>query len=248
MVCKEVKTKKYQERKAPPYHANDCKGETKKGNDGELYVSSVDSRGVYKWVPAKRKSSSVKKVSKKGVKQYKILDNGSNPFICEISKTKVEVYRQKIKEEDGVEDYYVDKKILEIPYINVFIGDNLLNDKYSEKKGKYKGNSILIEIKKGEYIYVGHEVYKFETHEKEDIKRYYSPVGNSGVPYPYAVGDNNTYFMLDKKSISNELLDLKKDAYGQFYGLTVKDENKKKAIEKSKKKFKNKLIHKRHIW
>ena len=48
MDCKEVKSTKYQTRKSPAYHAGECKGETKKGKDGD-YVSSPNGRGVYTW-------------------------------------------------------------------------------------------------------------------------------------------------------------------------------------------------------
>ena len=54
MSCIEVTTKKYQTRKGPPYHAKDCKGQTKKGNDGKEYISATDKRGIYKWVPKER--------------------------------------------------------------------------------------------------------------------------------------------------------------------------------------------------
>lgn len=246
MVCIEIKTKKYQTRKGPPYHAKDCKGLTKKGNDGKEYISAIDKRGVYKWVP---KDSGPRTTKKKGVKTYTMLDNGSDPFVADVSSSRVEIYRQTFKEEGDVESYIRDKKIVDTPYKKIFIGDNDLKLKDGEApKGMYPGNSILIQTGNGKYIYSGHEVYSLETRDGEEIKAYYSPVGNSAVPYPYAVGENFTYFMLDKEIVPNELLDLKKDAYGQFYGHTIKDEDQKKKIESSKKKFKTKMIHKRHIY
>lgn len=245
MVCVEIKTKKYQTRKGPPYHAKDCKGQTKKGNDGKDYVSAIDSRGIYKWVPKEKGPRTTKK---KGIKTYTMLDNGSNPFVADVSSSRVEIYRQTFKEEGGVESYIRDKKVVDTPYKKIFIGDNDLKDPIPEKKGSYPGNSILICVGSGKYIYSGHEIYSFETKDGEEIKAYYSPVGNSAVPYPYAVGENYTYFMLDKETVPNELLDLKKDAYPQYYGHTIKDEELKKKIDKSKKKFKSKQIYRRHIW
>lgn len=249
MACIKIKTKKYQTRKGPAYHAKDCKGQTKKGNDGKLYVSAVDMRGIYKWV-LKGKGPHI--TQKKGVKTYTILDNGSEPFVADVSSSKVEIYRQKFIEKNGVETYERDKKVVDTPYKKIFIGDNDLRLTMKESgaapKGMYPGNSILIKTGNGKYIYAGHEIYSFETKDGEEIKTYYSPVGNSAVPYPYAVGENYTYFMLDKETIPNKLLDLNKDAYPQFYGHTIKDEDLKKKIESSKKKFKNKMIHKRHIY
>jgi hypothetical protein len=46
--CKEVKSRAYQTRKSPAYHAGDCKGQTKKGKNG-IYISAPDKRGVYSW-------------------------------------------------------------------------------------------------------------------------------------------------------------------------------------------------------
>jgi hypothetical protein len=246
MACTEIKTKKYQTRKGPPFHAKDCKGLRKKGNDGKDYVSAVDKKGIYKWVPAV--SGARTTVKKKGVKTYTMLDNGSDPFVADVSPSRVEIYRQTFKEEGGVETYTRDKKVLDTPYKKLFVGDNDLREEYSEPKGKYPGNSILIQTGHGKYIFAGHEIYSLETAGGEAIKAYYSPVGNSAVPYPYAIGETHTYFMLDKETLPNELLNLKEDAYPQYYGHTINDDDLKKKIEKAKKKFKTKQIHKRHIW
>ena len=87
---------------------------------------------------------------------------------------------------------------------------------------------------------MGHLLYSFET--DEPITKYYSPIGNSDVPYPYAVGSTKSYFMLDKKTLPNELLDFKKDGYQQFYGYGNMTEDEKTAIEKAKKSFKTKML------
>ena len=50
MSCIKIKTSKYQTRKGPPYHAKDCKGLVKKGNDKKDYISKPDKKGIYKWV------------------------------------------------------------------------------------------------------------------------------------------------------------------------------------------------------
>ena len=242
MVCIVVKTRKYQTRKGPPYHANHCKGLTKKGNDGKDYISSPDKRGIFKWVLKGKKTNKTLKKKLSG-KTYKIQDNGGQPFLVEVSPKSVTILRQKFNDES--ETYSVDKTVGTYPYKRIFIGDNLLNDKYSAPKGKWPGNSILLEVGDGKYIYIGHEIYSLETKDKERIVEYYSPVGNSMVPYPYAVGETNTYFMLNKQLVPNSLLDLKKDGYGQFYGHTINDEEHKKKIEAAKKSFKTKMIHKR---
>jgi hypothetical protein len=243
MTCIKIKTKKYQTRKGPPYHAKDCKGFTKKGNDGKEYISTIDKKGIYKWVP-KDKSHHIT-LKKKGIKTYTMLDNGGAPFVADVSPSNIEIWSQTFNDSDGIQSYMRNRKIINTPYKKIFIGDNDLKFKEGiAPKGMYPGNSILIQTGPGKYIYSGHEIYSLETKDGEEINKYYSPVGNSQVPYPYAVGENYTYFILNKETLPNELLNLKEEAYSQFYGHTNKNESIKKIIESSKKKFKTKLIHK----
>ena len=49
MACIKQNTKKYTSRKSPPYKANECCGETKKGNDGMMYKSKPNKKGICKW-------------------------------------------------------------------------------------------------------------------------------------------------------------------------------------------------------
>ena len=44
--------KKYATRKSPPYPANDFCGKTKKGNDGNQYISTPNKNGVCSWKKA----------------------------------------------------------------------------------------------------------------------------------------------------------------------------------------------------
>jgi hypothetical protein len=236
MPCIAIKSKKYQTRKGPPYHANDCKGQTKKGNDGKEYVSVlIAKQKTYRWVPKKGAVGATRK--KKGVNTYSILDNGGKPFVVDVGPTSVEIFKCDAEAATGERT----KKVLDAGYKQIFIGDNMLKDKAYVAKGKYPGNSILIKVGAGKYIYAGEQIYEFDTIDGEDIRAYYSPVGNSAVPYPYAVGEKHTYFMLDKVALLNELLDLKKDGYAQFYRFEFEGP----SVKKNTKKFKTKLIHKR---
>lgn len=227
LSCKKQLSKKYTTRNSPPYRANDCKNLIKKGNDGLSYISSPDKNGIYKW-----------KINSDTKKPKKIINNGSIMYVAFIKPDlRIEVYTN-LYSDDKLHN--PDKKILDMSYIKLFLGDNLLNDPKSGKKGKFIGNSILIQTEKNKYVYIGTEIYSFKT--KEDINKYYSPVGNSGVPYPYAVGKTLTYFMLDKETLPNELLELNKDAYGQFYGHAIKDNKLLVKINKAKQPFKVKFI------
>jgi len=90
------------------------------------------------------------------------------------------------------------EKLLRIPYDEIFVGKN--------------GTSILMKNK--EYIYIGANIKSFKA--LDDIKKFYSPVGNADVVYPYAVGDRYTYLMVENKYIPNEFL-TKEDPYKQYY-------------------------------
>jgi len=252
MSCLEIISKKYQTRKGPPYHAKDCKGKLRKGNDGRFYISLADKNGVYKWVPRTSKSRNPIHRSNKPMirraKSYTIIDNGGRPFVVDVYPSHVEIYLQKYQ--DDLEKWIKirDKKVLETQYKKIFIGDNDLRlSDGTAPKGMFPGNSVLIKTGNGKYIYVGDGIYSFDTRNKEEILKYYSPVGNSAVPYPYAIGKDYTYFLLDKETLPNELLNLKEDAYPQFYGHTIKDKDFFKEIEGSKRKFRTKRIHKRGI-
>ena len=180
----------------------------------------------------KRKPKKTKAKTQRCKKVYKILDNGGTPFVVEITSTTVCVERNQTQGNKRS-----NREIFETPYEHVFLGEKgRLKDAIYQK-----GSSILVCIKENHYVYIGSEIYAFHT--KEPILFYESPVGSSETPYPYAVGEEYTYFMLDKEKVPNELLDLKKDAYGQFYGYTV-SKKEEAAIEKRKTPFVFKTIDK----
>jgi hypothetical protein len=223
--CIKINTQKYRERPGPPYHAGDCKRKAMKGNDGTMYISLPDSRGLYKWSKIRSRNTLKRRNHLKG-KKYEILDNGGVPFLAYVTPTSIQV----VKADN------TDKTIINLDHYAIFIGDNDLREPGAAPKGQDPGNSILFKISANEYIYVGAEIYKFKVLDNDRIKKYYSPVGNSAVPYPYAVGEKYVYFMLDKKAVPKEQIDLKKDAYPQFYF---------DSAEMDKLRFPTKMIHKR---
>ena len=108
----------------------------------------------------------------------------------------------------------------------IFIGKSLQcpQTEFSGGIGDYfDGNSILLKLNQNVYVYIGDRVYEFEVEEDEEIISYHSPVGNSDVPYPFAVGKKYAYFMLDKKRVPREDYDQQipencVDAYNYYYG------------------------------
>jgi len=92
----------------------------------------------------------------------------------------------------------------------------------------WNGNSILLMMTKYDYVYIGSKIYRFKT--KSEINKYYSPVGNSGVPYPHAVDkENNFYLMIEDVVIKNMPKRYYSDPYFYYYdymGKTVPTERK----------------------
>lgn len=90
-------------------------------------------------------------------------------------------------------------------YIYVYYGehfDTLLFEKQAQKvfvgkspnySSDYDGNSILIEIENYSYIYIGDKIITFMSYNP--IVNYISPIGNSMVPYPYAIDDKGWVYL-----------------------------------------------------
>ena len=234
MACTEIKSKKYQTRKSPPFHAKDCKGMTRKGKDG-MYVSKADKNKVYKWVKV---GATLKK--EKGMKSYAIHDNGGKPFLVGDLGGKVVVYKQEFNED--MEEYTLGKKLLEISYKKIFVGDNTLEQEGYAPKGEGKGNSILLQLTKNKYMFIGWKIETFKVPDGDEILNYYSPIGNNDVPYPYAVGKKYTYLMIENVYLPNEVLEMH-DVYAHYYGhLSSQGAT---SIKKEAKSMKMKIVVKR---
>ena len=224
MPCKRSTLKKYTSRPSPPYPAQECPGKRKKGSDGAWYISSADKRGVYRWQKQSntvKTTKATKATKKKGVRmEYLIHDNGSRPYRVKVGSDRIEVYTNQ----EGGEIVYQTRAQ------QVWIGDNLLSLSAYAPKGTGRGNTILLQVGPHRYVYIGHMIYSFDTGE-DTILEYYSPIGNSDVPYPYAVGKKHVYFLLDKKRVAIEKLDLSEDGYTQFYRTIAAGDKKGFRVE-----------------
>lgn len=233
MSCIEIKTKKYQSRNSPPYHANECKGEIKVGNDGKNWKSISNKNMIYKWIPISKTSKNITKSNTKinantnintktntksklidipKGKIYFIHDNGGRPFKVIINKNDkiAYVYRdtRDWKMKDVPDEPIYDKLVLKTKYKKVFDGSPISNDFI---KGGYTfeiGNSMLLQISKTLYIHIGIEIYSFiiSNSKDEEIIQYVSPIGNNDVPYPFAVSKNKTYLMIEDVILDNQEL------------------------------------------
>jgi hypothetical protein len=141
-------------------------------------------------------------------KLYKIHDNGSTPYVVEITGKNVSVYKT-------IGD---PKHLFDVTADNIFIGKKSKTGGYSGVTPKNAvGNSILLKINESKYIYIGHQNYEFKPIKGDDIQKYYSDIGNNDVPYPYAIGNTHIYIMLYKVAIEKSYFDMKKNIYDQFY-------------------------------
>jgi len=197
--CTKQTTKKYKTRGSPPYSAADCPDKTQKGNDGTKYVSRPDKRGVYRWVQDKPVGLPKKR--------YVVHYNGNQPFVVydDKDKHKATIYPQTFDEEKNTFDTVWTRSQV-VPYKKLFAGE--------------RGTTVLLELTpQGQYMFVGGHVKTFTTPDKDVIRRFLSPVGNSDVPYPTAIGDKYVYFLLDDKYVAKEVMPtLQDDLYDQFYG------------------------------
>lgn len=153
------------------------------------------------------------------MKTYETHDNGGRPFCVEVEDDEIHIYSQLWDEEN---EYWAKHKlILKTSYQRIFIGDNDLQLHQYKKKGLFPGNSILIQISSHQYVFIGTEVFRFET--DDELLEYYSPIGNSDVSYPYAIGTEWVYFFIESMMIPQRLIHRKEDGYTQFYGHDGRD-------------------------
>jgi hypothetical protein len=201
-------------------------------------------------------------------KSYETHDNGGRPFRVDIQGNKVSVWKNMNKY-DMVDGKFVEiknpaKQILEFTADEIFLGKKSPKGGYDGLKPKEaEGNSILLLVG-SKYVFIGHEIFEFSVMPGDTIEMFYSDIGNSDVPYPYAVGKKYMYMILDKVAVEMDFFDLKKEIYQQFYAATTflpmclkghqdpsicKDKQAAKdriaELKKKQKKLKTKLLQKR---
>ena len=134
-------------------------------------------------------------------------------------------------------DIHFNKNVLCTDYKDIFIGED------KKTKNSY-GNTILINTKDNEYIYICATIVKFTT--KDKITKYFSPIGNNSVAYPYAIDKKGkTYLIYNEKkneSIVPVLEGKYKDAWGDYYGHTDNDVD---IVDKLKVKIINEIKDKK---
>lgn len=121
-----------------------------------------------------------------------------------------------------------------IPYLRAWVGldpeepgaprpkrSGLLSKLVGAAFGKaswwHGGNSVLLQVGVRKYVFVGDRIIEFSTPPDDAIVELVSPMGNSAVPYPYAIGTTNTYLLIEDTWIANAARLPFMDPYEQFY-------------------------------
>jgi hypothetical protein len=153
---------------------------------------------------------------------YEIHDNGGRPFIVHVTGKRVEVMKNMNTwsyptDSLPVEHKNPPKHLFTVQADEVMIGKHSPNGDYdglSAKEGD--GNSILLKVGP-KYIYIGDFIYEFAPVKGDTIIKYYSNIGNSDVPYPYAIGKTHVYIMIDKVAVEKSYFNMKGDIYEQHW-------------------------------
>jgi hypothetical protein len=166
------------------------------------------------------------------MKQYLIHDNGGRPYLVKLDKSVADIYtydkNAEVYDKHGNEKPITKKDytilVKSYKYKTAHVGSSPLNEmtKFSGGHGrKFHGNTVLLQLTDKRYVFIGHQIFEFTMDEK--VVTYLSPVGNNDVPYPYIVGENNVYFLLDKKFVSKSEFpikfkkNMKRDLYNFYY-------------------------------
>eukprot|EP01117_Protostelium_nocturnum_P005898 TRINITY_DN2120_c0_g1_i1.p1 TRINITY_DN2120_c0_g1~~TRINITY_DN2120_c0_g1_i1.p1 ORF type:complete len:213 (-),score=46.92 TRINITY_DN2120_c0_g1_i1:79-717(-) len=136
--------------------------------------------------------------------KYLTHDNGGRMFLVSISKTGeymtdfMVTVGKRSESEQSNENYeeMEDRKIgWDVPVVEIPKAKRVLVGYDVNYPGFGDGNSVLIELEGNKYVYVGSVVYGFSL--EDPVKTYFSPLGNSDVPYPYAITKGGKYLVME---------------------------------------------------
>jgi hypothetical protein len=155
-------------------------------------------------------------------KRYGTMDNGGKAFRVTVRGDAIDVAVLVYDYDDDGDDEKppTPKHCFSLIPQKVFVGrsPNIAMTRFSGAIGpKFDGNSILIELDdSNRYLHIGSEVIGFRAPAK--ITTYVSPVGNSGVPYPYAIDKRGAvHLLLEGVTMTGVTLDADDEPYHTYY-------------------------------
>jgi hypothetical protein len=186
------------DRKSPSIHASENQiGKISIGNDKNNWII-LEKNKIKRWYLLGK------------YKKYYTLDNGSKKYKVIISEKNIYIFSNNL-DSDIKKQVLCQRKIKQI-----FIGKN--TKKYSVYNGLFSGSSILVEIKKNSYIFIGTKIIEFNT--LEPIIEFHSIMSNSSVVYPFALTNNYAYLILENVYLKRDFDD--KDPYEVYYDFKKK--------------------------
>lgn len=129
---------------------------------------------------------------------YYTLDNGGTAFVVRVSRSKLCVRVNRAKYVESANDTVPGAPVWSTRNAQkVFIGKSPLNamTKFSGGHGPSRdGNSMLIKLagSPAQYVHIGADARSFRS--RAPITKFVSPVGNSSVPYPFAVDSKGGFY------------------------------------------------------
>ena len=166
---------------------------------------------------------------------YYIHDNYNRPFKVVVETPTVTIYKLTSYEPPAYDKLLKTYKNVEKVHVGKSTGSPIGDHKKSESK-QFDGNSILLELADGKFVFIGDNIYEFKIGREKPVK-FYSLVGNNDVPYPVFLTDKSVYMMLDNVYVARE--EFPKDtewenAYATFYGHIGAPVGLEKVAEKMK--------------
>lgn len=143
--------------------------------------------------------------SPRKTEKFRTHDNFARPFQIEITDKK----NVRISTHDAPDsDHY--SLFLELEPQRIFIG--------IDEDKNFRGNSVLLQLETNIYMHIGANIFIWES--ESPIVDYYSTVGNSDVPYPWAIDDaGRCYLMIEYIEVLASKADHRGafDAYSNYY-------------------------------
>ena len=130
---------------------------------------------------------------------YYTHDNGGRPYKVRVDDANkiLKVYTEIHNDDNDHE--YEKKHHISLKFKKLFVGKSP-KTRMTEFSGGigFTGNSLLLDVGRNIYVFIGERIIRFTN--DVPIVKFVSPVGNSDVPYPYAIDDEgNILFILEMK-------------------------------------------------